>query len=224
MANHSKRFRKLADKVKGPMELDAAVKLLKEFANTKFDQSIEVAMNLGVDPRQADQLVRGALSLPAGIGKTVRIAVFARNENADKATAAGADVVGADDLAKRVREGFVEFDVALATPDMMGVVGPLGKVLGPKGLMPTPKNGTVTADIAKAVSEFKAGKIEYRTDPTGNIHCLVGKLSFSPDKIATNVSTFVNHIRNARPAAVKGQFVLSVTLSATMSPGIPLII
>ena len=207
------------------MELDAALKLLKDKAATaKFDQSVETAMHLGVDPKQADQMLRGAISLPAGIGKTVRVAVFAKGDNEQKAKDAGADIVGNADLAQKVKDGWADFDIALATPDMMGVVGPLGKVLGPKGLMPTPKNGTVTNDIVSAVKEFKAGKIEYRTDPTGNIHALVGKLSFSVEQLSDNIRTFVNHIRAARPSSVKGTFVRSITICATMSPGIPVII
>lgn len=221
MARQSKRYRKLAEKVpKDPLDLPAAIKLLKEFANTKFDQSVETALHLGIDPKQSDQMVRGAISLPAGIGKTVRMVVFAKGDNEQKAKDAGADHVGAEDLAKRIKDGWLDFDMALATPDMMGVVGPLGKVLGPRGLMPTPKNGTVTADIATAVREFKGGKIEYRSDASGNVHALVGKLSFTPEQLQSNIQTFVSHIRHARPAAVKGHFVQSVTISATMSPGI----
>lgn len=221
MAQHSKRYRKHADKVKpAPVDLDVALKLLKEFATTKFDQSVEMAMHLGIDPRQADQIVRGAISLPAGIGKSIRLAVFAKGDNEQKAKDAGADIVGADDLAKRIKEGFMEFDMVLATPDMMALVGPLGRVLGPRGLMPTPKNGTVSADIGAAVKEFKAGKIEYRSDASGNLHALMGKLSFTPEQLGSNVRTFVNHIRSIRPASVKGIFIQSMTLSATMSPGI----
>lgn len=222
MAQHSKRYRALAGKIKtaGPIELDTACKLLKEFGTTKFDQSVEVSMHLGIDPRQADQIVRGAISLPAGIGKAVRLAVFAKGDNEEKAKAAGADFVGSEDLAKKIKDGWLDFDMMLATPDMMGLVGPLGRVLGPRGLMPTPKNGTVTADIATAVREFKAGKVEYRSDATGNLHVLMGKLSFAPDQLASNVRTFVNHIRSVRPSSVKGHFIQSITLSATMSPGL----
>lgn len=220
MAHRSKRYRKIADKIKGPMELEPALKLLKEFGGAKFDQSVEAAMHLGIDPKQADQAVRGAISLPAGIGKSVRLAVFAKGDNEAAAKAAGADHVGADELAKKIKDGWMEFDMCLATPDMMGLVGPLGRVLGPRGLMPTPKNGTVTADIATAVKEFKAGKIEYRSDSSGNVHALVGKLSFTVDQLRDNIQTFVNHIRSVRPSSVKGTFVQSVTISASMSPGI----
>lgn len=223
MAKRSKRYRQLATKVegKGPLELDVAIKLLKEFGGTKFDQSVETAMHLGIDSRQADQAVRGAISLPAGIGKTIRLAVFAKGDNEAKAREAGADFVGAEDLAKKMKEGWLDFDMTLATPDMMGVVGPLGRVLGPRGLMPTPKNGTVTADIATAVREFKAGKVEYRSDASGNVHCVMGKLSFTVDQLRDNIRTFINHIRSVRPSSVKGSFVHSITISATMSPGIP---
>lgn len=222
MAKHSKRYRAMAAKIKssGPMDLDDACKLLKEFASTKFDQSVEVSMHLGIDSRQADQIVRGAISLPSGIGKSIRLAVFAKGDNEDKARAAGADFVGSDELAKKIKDGWLDFDMMLATPDMMGLVGPLGRVLGPRGLMPTPKNGTVTADIATAVREFKAGKVEYRSDATGNLHVLMGKLSFTADQLSANVRTFVNHIRSIRPSSVKGSFIHSITLSATMSPGV----
>jgi large subunit ribosomal protein L1 len=202
------------------MELDAAVKLLKEFANTKFDQTVEVSFHLGIDPKQADQAVRGAMSLPAGTGKTVRIAVFAKGDNADKAKEAGADFVGDADLAAKVKGGWMDFDMTLATPDMMGVVGPLGKVLGPRGLMPTPKNGTVTADIATAVREFKAGKVEYRSDKDGNLHVVVGKISFAPEKLKENIEACVRTVRSVRPSSVKGHFIESITVSATMSPGV----
>jgi large subunit ribosomal protein L1 len=222
MAKQSKRFRAATAKVKSedPMELDAAVKLLKEFATTKFDQTVEVSFHLGIDPKQADQAVRGAMSLPAGTGKTVRIAVFAKGDNADKAREAGADHVGDADLAAKIKGGWMDFDMTLATPDMMGVVGPLGKTLGPRGLMPTPKNGTVTADIGTAVREFKAGKVEYRSDKDGNLHVVVGKISFAPDKLKQNIEACVRTVRSVRPSSVKGHFIESITVSATMSPGL----
>ncbi len=222
MAKHSKRYRALAAKVKAdtPMELDAAIKLLKEFSTTKFDQGVEVSFHLGVDPKQQDQGVRGAMALPAGLGKAVRLAVFAKGDNADKARAAGADFVGDADLAAKIKDGWMDFDMTLATPDMMGVVGPLGKVLGPRGLMPTPKNGTVASDIAGAVKEFKAGKVEYRSDATGNLHVRVGKLSFAADKLKENIEACFRTIRGARPPSVKGQFIQTISLSATMSPGL----
>jgi large subunit ribosomal protein L1 len=222
MAVHSKRYRALKEKVKtvDPIPLAEAVRQLKEFGTTKFDQTVEVSTNLGIDPRQSDQNVRGSVALPHGIGKAVRVAVFAQGDNAEKARAAGADIVGGDDLAKKVKEGFMDFDVALATPDMMGVVGPLGRVLGPRGLMPSPRSGTVTTDITSAVKEFKAGKIEFRNDKGGNVAAPVGKLSFPPEQLVENIQTFLNHLRTVKPAAAKGQYIRTITISATMSPGI----
>ena len=222
MAFHSKRYRGLHEKVKtkDPVSLTDAIKQLKAFNTTKFDQTVEVSTNLGIDPRQSDQNVRGSVGLPNGIGKSVRVAVFAQGENAEKATAAGADIVGGDDLAQRIKGGFMDFDVALATPDMMGVVGPLGRVLGPRGLMPSPRAGTVTTDIATAVREFKAGKIEFRNDKGGNVAAPVGKLSFSEAQLQENISTFLNHLKSVKPAAAKGTYIRSVTITATMSPGI----
>jgi large subunit ribosomal protein L1 len=222
MAHHSKRYRGLHEKVKtaDPVPLADAIKQLKAFNTTKFDQTVEVSTNLGIDPRQSDQNVRGSVGLPNGIGKSVRVAVFAQGENAEKATAAGADIIGGDDLAQRIKGGFMDFDVALATPDMMGVVGPLGRVLGPRGLMPSPRAGTVTTDIATAVREFKAGKIEFRSDKGGNVAAPVGKLSFSEAQLQENIATFLNHLKSVKPAAAKGTYIRSVTISATMSPGI----
>ena len=225
MRYQSKRFRALRDKVKvvDPIPLADAIKQLKLFNTTKFNQTVEVSTNLGIDPRQSDQNVRGSVALPHGIGKVVRVAVFAQGENAEKATAAGADIVGGDDLAQRIKAGFMDFDVALATPDMMGVVGPLGRVLGPRGLMPSPRSGTVTTDIASGVREFKAGKIEFRNDKGGNVAAPVGKLSFSEAELLDNIQTFLNHLRTVKPAASKGTYVRSITISATMSPGIRVI-
>ncbi|QDU64030.1 50S ribosomal protein L1 [Planctomycetes bacterium Pan216] len=221
MAKHSKRYRKLAELLKKEYhDVDEAIALLKQFATTKFDQSVEAALHLGIDPRQADQIIRGAISLPAGTGKEVRLLVFAKGDNEQAAKDAGADFVGGKDLADKIKGGWLDFDMTLATPDMMGVVGPLGRVLGPRGMMPTPKNGTVTNDIGTAVSEFKAGKIEYRSDASGNVHALVGKLSFSEDKLKQNIETFINHIRSSRPSSVKGIFIQSITLTSTMGPGI----
>ena len=221
MAVQSKRFRALKKKAPTePMPLADAIKELKAFGNTKFNQTVEVSTNLGIDPRQSDQNVRGSVALPNGIGKSVRVAVFAQGDNAEKATAAGADIVGGDDLAAKIKGGFMDFDVALATPDMMGVVGPLGRVLGPRGLMPSPRSGTVTTDISAAVREFKAGKIEFRSDKGGNVAAAVGKLNFSEAQLLENITTFLNHVRSLKPAAAKGTFIRSVTISATMSPGI----
>ena len=225
MHYRSKRYRALSEKVKSedPIPLADAIKKLKQFATTKFNQTVEVSTNLGIDPKQSDQNVRGSVGLPHGIGKTVRVAVFAQGENAEKATAAGADIVGGDDLAQKIKGGFMDFDVALATPDMMGVVGPLGRVLGPRGLMPSPRSGTVTTDIASGVREFKAGKIEFRNDKGGNVAAAVGKLSFDETQLAENIQTFLNHLKTVKPAAAKGTYIRSVTISATMSPGIRVI-
>jgi large subunit ribosomal protein L1 len=200
--------------------LPEAVAALKQFATTKFNQTVEVSTNLGIDPRQSDQNVRGSVALPHGIGKSVRVAVFAQGENAEKARAAGADIVGADDLAQQIKGGTMDFDVALATPDMMGVVGPLGRILGPRGLMPSPRSGTVTTDITSAVKEFKAGKIEFRNDKGGNVAAPVGKLNFTEQQLVENIQTFLNHLRSLKPAAAKGQYIRTITISATMSPGI----
>jgi large subunit ribosomal protein L1 len=218
----SKRYRALRDKVKSvdPIPLADAIRQLKTFGTTKFNQTVEVSTNLGIDPRQSDQNVRGSVALPHGIGKAVRVAVFAQGENAEKALAAGADIVGGDDLAQRIKGGFMDFDVALATPDMMGVVGPLGRLLGPRGLMPSPRSGTVTTDISSGVREFKAGKIEFRSDKGGNVAAAVGKINFTETQLLENINTFLNHLRTVKPAAAKGTYIRTITISATMSPGI----
>jgi large subunit ribosomal protein L1 len=222
LAYQSKRYRALKQKVTpAPVTVAEAVRQLKAFGTTKFVQTVEVSTNLGIDPRQSDQNVRGSVALPHGIGKSVRVAVFAQGDNAEKATAAGADIVGADDLAQKIKGGFLDFDVALATPDMMGVVGPLGRLLGPRGLMPSPRSGTVTTDITAAVREFKAGKIEFRNDKGGNVAAPVGKLNFTEAQLVDNINTFLNHLRTVKPAAAKGTYIRSITISATMSPGIP---
>jgi large subunit ribosomal protein L1 len=198
-----------------------AVDLVKESAKASFDETVEVAVRLGVDPRKADQIVRGTLSLPAGTGRTARVAVFAAGEKAAEARAAGADVVGADDLVARVaNDGFLDFDVAIATPDLMGQVGTLGRVLGPRGLMPNPKTGTVTDDVERAVAEFKGGRVEYRTDKVGNIHLRVGKASFDRAKLLENLHAVMEEIFRAKPASSKGRYVRAVTLSSTMGPGV----
>jgi large subunit ribosomal protein L1 len=218
---HSKRFRALMQQTpSGLLSLEQAVAALKKFGTTKFDQTVEVSTNLGIDPRQSDQNVRGSVALPHGIGKSVRVAVFAQGDNAEKAREAGADIVGAEDLAAQIKAGTMDFDVALATPDVMGIVGPLGRVLGPRGLMPSPRSGTVTTDIASAVREFKAGKIEFRNDKGGNVAAPVGKLSFDEQRLIENIQAFLTHLKTVKPAAAKGQYVRSVTISATMSPGI----
>ncbi|GAA4433276.1 50S ribosomal protein L1 [Bremerella cremea] len=202
------------------MTLKDAIVLLKSFNTTKFDQTVEIAMRLGIDPKQADQLVRGALVLPHGIGKIQRVIVFAKGDNVATAKEAGADEVGAEDLAKKIKDGWLDFDVCIATPDMMGLVGPLGRVLGPRGLMPSPRAGTVTPDVARVVKEYKAGKVEFRNDPTGIVHAVVGRLGFEADKLEDNIRAFVDHINGLKPQAAKGTYVRSVNLSATMSPGV----
>lgn len=221
MTKHSKRYRALASQVtKQPQPLPAAVQTLKKFANTKFDQTVEIHMRLGIDPKQADQIVRGSVVLPHGIGRTQRVAVFAKGDLAEAARAAGADVVGQEDLAQRIKDGWTEFDVCIAAPDMMGLVGPLGKVLGPRGLMPSPRAGTVTPDVAKVVREYKAGKVEFRNDSGGNVHAVVGKLSFEPQKLQENIETFLHYVLGLKPQSVKGQYVRGVALAATMSPSV----
>jgi large subunit ribosomal protein L1 len=223
MANKGKRYldavkRLDRERLYSPAE---AVDLVKSLATARFDETVELASRLGVDPRRADQIVRGSLSLPFGTGRTVRVAVFAAGEQAADARAAGADIVGSDDLVARIeKEGFLEFDVAIATPDMMVQVGRLGRVLGPRGLMPNPRTGTVTMDVAKAVGEYKTGRVEYRTDRVGNIHVPVGKSSFDSPALLANVRAVLDEIQRAKPAASKGRYIRSVTLSSTMGPGV----
>lgn len=201
----------------GPTE---AVELVKSLASASFDESIDVAMTLGVDPRKADQIVRGTVALPSGTGKTVRVAVFATGEAAAAAEEAGADIVGGEDLVAEIEGGMLDFDLAIATPDLMPQVGKLGRVLGPRGLMPNPKTGTVTPDTAKAVTEFKGGTVEYRTDRYGNIHVSIGKASFEPEALELNLGTLVDEVNRARPASAKGRYIKKVTLSSTMGPGV----
>ena len=202
--------------------LDEAVKLLKENAKAKFDETIELSLNLGIDPRHSDQLVRGVVSLPKGTGKAVRVAVFAKGDKADEAQSAGADIVGADELAEKVEKGEIDFERVIATPDMMPVVGKLGKVLGPKGLMPNPKLGTVTPDVAKAVQDAKGGQIEYRVEKAGIIHVGVGKASFSEGDIAENICSLVDAVNKAKPSGTKGTYIKKISVSSTMGPGIKL--
>jgi large subunit ribosomal protein L1 len=202
--------------------LEEAVGVLKGMPAAKFDETVDLSLRLGVDPKHADQMVRGAVVLPHGIGKQVRVAVFAKGEKEREAREAGADVVGAEDLVERVQGGWMEFDTAVATPDLMGQVGRLGKVLGPRGLMPNPKLGTVTFDVGRAVREAKAGKVEFRVDKAGNVHTPIGKRSFSPEQLAANGLALIEAIVRAKPAAAKGTYLRSLTLSATMSPGVPI--
>ena len=219
---YGKGYRKAAELVdKSKLYTPAdAIKLAKETTTAKFDATVEVAMRLGVDPRKADQMVRGTVALPSGTGKDVRVAVFANGDAAAEARAAGADIVGSDDLASQVEGGMLDLDLAIATPDLMPLVGRLGRVLGPRGLMPNPKTGTVTADVGKAVEEFKGGKVEYRTDRYGNVHVPVGKVSFDRDALVTNLRAVVDEVNRAKPASSKGRYMKRITLSSTMGPGI----
>jgi len=202
--------------------IDEATVLLKELKSAKFDETVEIALNLNVDPRHADQMLRGSVVLPNGTGKTVRVAVFAKDDKADEAKAAGADLVGSDELIEQIREGVINFDTVIATPNMMGTLGKVARILGPKGLMPNPKTGTVTMDVAKAVTEAKGGKVNFRTDKKGNIHAGIGKVSFGTDKIKENLETFVQTINKVKPASAKGRYILNGALSLTMSPAITL--
>jgi len=221
MAKQSKRFRALAtQRTEDSLPLPSAVEKLKKFGNTKFDQTVEIHMRLGVDPKQADQIIRGSVVLPHGIGRTQRVAVFAKGDLAEAAKAAGADVVGQEDLAQKIKDGWTEFDVCIAAPDMMGLVGPLGKVLGPRGLMPSPRAGTVTPDVAKVVKEYKAGKVEFRNDNGGIVHAVVGKMSFDAPQLKDNIQTFIDFVLHLKPQSIKGQYVKSVALCATMSPSV----
>jgi large subunit ribosomal protein L1 len=222
MAQHGKKYTDATrrfdrDQLFAPTE---ALELAKQLAPAKFDETVELAVRLGVDPRKADQIVRGTVALPAGTGKDVRVAVFAADAAAAEARAAGADHVGADDLAEKVQGGMLDFDVAIATPDLMPLVGKLGRVLGPRGLMPNPKTGTVTNDVGKAVEDFKGGKVEYRTDRYGNVHVPLGKVSFEQEKLVDNFKAVMDELNRAKPASAKGRYVKKVSVSTTMGPGI----
>ncbi|MFD1359588.1 50S ribosomal protein L1 [Fictibacillus halophilus] len=222
MANKGKKYQeaaKLVDRTKA-YEPAEAIELVKKAAPAKFDESVEVAIRLGVDTKKADQQVRGAVVLPNGTGKTQRVLVFAKGEKAKEAEAAGADHVGDSDYINKIQQGWFEFDVIVATPDMMAEVGKLGRVLGPKGLMPNPKTGTVTFEVEKAINEIKAGKVEYRVDKTGNVHVPIGKVSFEADKLAENLSTIIETLLKVKPAAAKGTYMKNVAISSTMGPGI----
>ena len=221
MVKRSKRFNSLVEKVsEEELSLSKAVEAILGFGTTKFDQTVEIAARLGIDPKQADQIVRSSIVLPHGIGKSQRVVVFAKGDLATVAEEAGADEVGQEDLAKRIKDGWTEFDACIAAPDMMGIVGPLGKVLGPRGLMPNPRAGTVTPEIAKAVGEYKAGKVEFRNDSAGIVHAVVGKLSFDSSKLIENAQAMIDHIVALKPNTCKGTYMRGLTISATMSPSV----
>jgi large subunit ribosomal protein L1 len=224
MAQSGKRLRSSYESIdrEKAYTLPEAVKLIKGAKHPKFDETVEIAINLNVDPRHADQMVRGVVSMPSGTGKAVRVAVFAKGDKAEEAKAAGADLVGADDLAAKVQEGSIEFDRCIATPDMMGVVGRLGKILGPRGLMPNPKTGTVTQDIKGALKAVKGGQVEFRVEKSGIIHAGIGKMSFTEDAIAENVRAFFDAVSRAKPSGVKGTYIKKISLSSTMGPGLKL--
>jgi large subunit ribosomal protein L1 len=221
MRKHSKRYSRAAEKIDRARSYDPkeALTLIKSLPAAKFDETVDVVVKLGIDPKKTDQLVRGAVSLPKGLGKSVRVVVFAEGDKARAAQESGADAVGSEDLAKRIEGGWLDFDVVIASPDMMKHVGKLGKVLGPQGKMPSPKSGTVTPDVGNAVREFKAGKVEFRTDAGGNVHAPVGKRSFTVDDLSVNLAAFLDHLLSLRPPAVKGQFLRKVSVSTTMGPG-----
>ena len=234
MARKSKRAQFLSDKAAklGALDLSNAVTSLKSLEDglpkgvkpCRFDQTVEVAVRLGVDPKQADQMVRGSIVLPHGIGKSQRVLVFAQGDNIAVAEEAGADHVGGKELADKIKDGWLDFDVVIATPDMMGAVGPLGRVLGPRGLMPSPRAGTVTQDVATAVKEYKAGKVEFRVDAGANVHCIVGRMSFDSSQLQENIESLMKYIESLKPATSKGVYVRSCFLSATMSPGIAVVV
>ncbi|MEJ2372672.1 MAG: 50S ribosomal protein L1 [Sulfurimonas sp.] len=220
----SKRYKQLLEKVDSSKSytIEDASSTVRELKSAKFDETVEIAMNLNVDPRHADQMVRGAIVLPHGTGKTVRVAVFAKGAKADEAKAAGADIVGTDELVAQIKEGNIDFDIVVAAPDCMGLVGQVGRILGPKGLMPNPKTGTVTPDVATAVNNVKGGQVNFRVDKKGNIHAGIGKASFDAVKIAENLTTFVKAINKQKPASSKGRYIKNAALSLTMSPAVKL--
>ncbi len=221
MGKKSKRYRASLEKQpQTELPLAEAVAALQKYDSTKFDQTVEIHMRLGVDPNQADQIIRGSLVLPNGIGKQQRVIVFAKGDAAKAAEEAGADEVGQEDLAKKIKDGWTDFDVCIAAPDMMGLVGPLGRVLGPRGLMPSPRAGTVTPDVAKVVAEYKAGKVEFRNDKGGNVHAMVGKMSFEGSKLVENIQAFIQFIEGLRPQTIKGVYVKGIAICATMSPSV----
>ena len=221
MTRRSKRYKKDSEVVtKEPVSLDEAIKRIKSFSSTKFDQSVDCVIHLGIDPKQADQMIRGALSLPHGIGKSRKVIAFCEDSDIETAKAAGAAEAGSDELVKKIQDGWLDFDVAIASPKVMGKVGKLGKLLGPQGKMPSPKNGTVTMEVTQAVKDFAAGKVEFRNDAGGNVHAVVGKVSFDEKKLSENIDAFVSHIRKMKPSGTKGAYIKKVCISATMSPGI----
>jgi large subunit ribosomal protein L1 len=224
MARHGKRYRSSKEKVDRTKRyhVDEGLTLLKSLTHTKFDESVDLAINLGVNPKYSDQMVRGAVVLPHGIGKSVRVAVFAKGDKAKEAQDAGADIVGAEDLVEKIEGGFLDFDKAIATPDLMRIVGKLGKILGTRGLMPNPKVGTVTFDIAQAVKETKAGKVEFKVEKEGIVHVPIGRMSFSAEQIKANLMTLMEIIMKAKPSSAKGIYLKSVTISSTMGPGVKL--
>lgn len=221
MPKFGKKYQEAAKLIEDKLyDAEEAIELAKKTATAKFDETVELAVKLGVDPKHADQQVRGAVVLPHGTGKTKRVLVFAKGEKVKEAEAAGADFVGSDELVTKIQGGWADFDVAVATPDMMGTVGRLGKILGPRGLMPNPKVGTVTLDLTRAINEIKAGKIEYRTDKAGNIHAPIGKVSFDAGKLLENFHTLIDTLNKVKPAAAKGQYMRAITVSTTMGPGV----
>ncbi|OCL83591.1 50S ribosomal protein L1 [Arcobacter porcinus] len=221
MAKISKRYKALSSKVEDrKYSLEEACNLIKDLKSAKFDESVEIALNLNVDPRHADQMIRGAVVLPNGTGKTVRVAVFAKGVKMDEAKAAGADIVGNDDLAEAIQAGNINFDVLVATPDCMGIVGKVGRILGPKGLMPNPKTGTVTMDVTKAVNDAKGGQVTYRVDKKGNMQAAIGKVSFSAEAIKENAEAFISAINKAKPSTAKGRYIANAAISLTMSPSV----
>ncbi|HRD70659.1 MAG TPA: 50S ribosomal protein L1 [Legionella sp.] len=224
MSKFTKKQKKIAEAVKlnHLYSVNDAVQLLKKFASEKFRESLDISVNLGVDPRKSDQVVRSSTNLPKGTGKTVRVAVFAQGENATKAKAAGADIVGFEDLADKIKAGTMDFDVVIATPDAMRIVGQLGQILGPRGLMPNPKVGTVTTNVEAAVNDAKSGQVRYRTDKNGIIHCSVGKADFAAEDIMENIIALINDLKKAKPTSSKGQYLKKISLSTTMGPGLPI--
>jgi large subunit ribosomal protein L1 len=218
----SKRYKQLSEKIEAGKEysVSESAAFMQELKSAKFDETVEIALKLGVDPRHADQMVRGAVVLPAGTGKTVRVAVFAKDAKADEARAAGADLVGTDELVEKVQAGDIDFDVVVATPDCMGVIGKIGRILGPKGLMPNPKTGTVTMDVTKAINDVKGGQVNFRVDKKGNVHAGIGKASFSAEQLNENITAFIQAINKQKPASAKGRYIKTAALSLTMSPSI----